>query len=162
MVSLVDLLPTFIEVAGGKPPSAIDGRSLAPVLAGTTDQHRDHIFTTHTGDGRINRTPMRAVRTERYKYILNLHPERKYETHISRGVARDGRDYWESWLAAAENNPAARQTVDAYEQRPAEEFYDLAVDAHEQRNVAAELPEVLKADLRQQLAGWRENQGEKP
>jgi N-sulfoglucosamine sulfohydrolase len=92
-VSLVDLLPTFIEVAEGKPPSAIDGRSLAPVLAGTIDQHRKAIFTTHTGDGRMNRTPMRAVRTERYKYILNLHLERKYETHIYRG---GGRDYWDS------------------------------------------------------------------
>jgi len=162
MVSLVDLLPTFIEVAGGKSPSEIDGRSFAPVLAGITDRHRDNIFTTHTGDGRMNRSPMRAVRTERYKYILNLHPERKYETHISRGVARDGRDYWESWLAAAENNPAARRTVDAYEQRPGEEFYDLTLDPYEQQNVTAELSEVLKADLRQQLAAWREDQGESP
>ena len=110
----------------------------------------------------MNRSPMRAVRTERYKYILNLHPERKYETHISRGVARDGRDYWESWLAAAENNPAALRTVDAYEQRPAEEFCDLTLDPYEQQNVTAELPEVLKANLRQQLAAWREDQGESP
>ena len=162
LVSLVDLLPTFVEAAGGESSKNIDGRSLLPLLSGKTAQHREAIFTTHTGDGRMNRSPMRAVRTERYKYIRNLQPEQKYETHISRGVARDGRDYWESWLAAAKNDPAAQRTVDAYEKRPGEEFYDLALDPHEQRNLAAELSESLKAELRQQLAGWRKDQGEKP
>ena len=162
LVSLVDLLPTFVEAAGGEAPKNIDGRSLRPLMQGKTDSHREAIFTTHTGDGRMNRSPMRAVCTPRYKYILNLHPERKYETHITRGVARDGRDYWESWLAAAENNPAAKQAVDAYEKRPAEEFYDLAHDPHEQRNLANKLPESLKAELRQKLTVWRADQGEKP
>ena len=162
LVSLVDLLPTFIDIAGGKPPSEIDGRSFAPLLTGATDRHREAIFTTHTGDGKMNRSPMRAVRTDRYKYIRNLHPERKYVTHISRGVTRDGRDYWDSWLAKAKNDPAAERAVAAYEKRPDEEFYDLAIDPHEQRNLAAKLPESTKADLRAQLAAWREDQGEIP
>jgi uncharacterized sulfatase len=143
-------------------PKNLDGRSLAPLLQGETDSHRETIFTTHTGDGRMNRSPMRAIRTDRYKYILNLEPERKYETHISQGVARDGRDYWESWLTAAKNNPAAKQAVNAYEKRPAEEFYDLAHDPHEQRNLANKLPESLKAGLRQKLTVLRADQGEKP
>ena len=162
MVSLVDLLPTFIEIAGGKPPTEIDGRSLVSLLEGTTDQHRRSIFTTHTGDSRINRSPMRAVRTDRYKYILNLHPERKYETHISRGVARDGRDYWDSWLAAAEYDASAKQAVAAYEQRPPEEFFDLVHDPHEQQNLADKLKDTVKNELRQQLASWRKNQGDLP
>ncbi len=162
MVSLVDLLPTLIEVAGGDVPTNLDGRSLAPLLRGETDSHREAIFTTHTGDGRINRSPMRAVRTDRYKYILNLQPERKYETHISLGVARDGRDYWESWLAAAEHNRAAQQAVDAYEKRPAEEFYDLSQDPHELEDCADRLPEAVKEKLRQKLSAWRTAQGETP
>jgi uncharacterized sulfatase len=162
MVSLVDLLPTLIEVAGGEVSTNLDGRSLAPLLRGETDSHREAIFTTHTGDGRINRSPMRAVRTDRYKYILNLQPERKYETHISLGVARDGRDYWKSWLAAAEHNRAAQQAVDAYEKRPAEEFYDLSQDPHELEDCADRLPEAVKEKLRQKLSAWRTAQGETP
>jgi len=162
MVSLVDLLPTFIEIGGGKPPAQIDGRSLAPLLAGETDRHREALFTTHTGDGRINQSPMRAVRTDRWKYIRNLHPERTYETHISRGVARDGRDYWDSWLTAAIDDESAKRIVEAYEQRPAEEFYDLSRDPHERKNLAHSLPPELKNDLRTRLATWRAQQGEVP
>ena len=162
MVSLIDLLPTFIEIGGGSSPEKIDGRSFAPLLAGETDTHRNAIFATHTGDGRINQSPMRAVRTDRYKFILNLHPERKYETHISRGVARDGRDYWDSWLAAAIDDESAKRVVTAYAHRPAEEFYDLKRDPHERRNLADSLPASLKKNLRVKLADWREQQGEVP
>ena len=162
MVSLIDLLPTFIEIGGGSSPEKIDGRSFAPLLAGETDTHRNAIFATHTGDGRINQSPMRAVRTDRYKFILNLHPERKYETHISRGVARDGRDYWDSWLAAAIDDESAKRVVTAYAHRPAEEFYDLKRDPHERRNLADSLPASLKKNLRVKLADWRGQQGEVP
>ena len=160
MVSLIDLLPTFIEIAGGKPPGEIDGQSLAALLAGETDAHREAMFTTHTGDSRINRSPMRAVRTDRYKYILNLQPERKYETHISRGVARDGRDYWDSWLAAAVDDRSAERLVAAYENRPREEFYDLSRDPHEQQNLSKSLPVAIKNELREKLTAWRKHQGE--
>ena len=36
---------------------------------------RQYIFTTHSGDGNMNIYPIRSVRSEKYKYILNLHPE---------------------------------------------------------------------------------------
>ena len=162
MVSLIDLLPTFIELGGGIAPEQIDGRSFAPLLSGQIDRHREELFTTHTGDGRINQTPMRAVRTDRYKYILNLQPGRVYQTHISRGVARDGRDYWDSWLAASLDNPSARRVVASYEHRSAEEFYDLLRDPNEQRNIAHSMSPEIKRNLRAKLTAWRLQQGEVP
>ena len=80
MVSLVDLLPTVIEAAGGKTPERIDGRSFLAVLLGKGEGHRERVFAAHTGDGKMNRSPMRCVRTSRYKYILNLAAENVYET----------------------------------------------------------------------------------
>ena len=160
LVSLVDLLPTFVEAAGGEAPKNIDGRSLRPLVQGKIDSHREAIFTTHTGDGRMNRSPMRAVCTPRYKYILNLHPERKYETHITRGVARDGRDYWESWLAAAGQDPQAARQVAAYEHRPREEFYDLEANPQEMLSDADRVPDDIKKNLRAQLRAWRSRQGD--
>ena len=46
MVSWIDLLPSLIDLAGGKAPAGIDGRSFAGVLRGNTGQHRDRIFAT--------------------------------------------------------------------------------------------------------------------
>ena len=75
MVSWVDFLPTLLELAGGKAPNNIDGQSFAGVLLGKTAQHRDRIFTTHSGDGHVNIYPMRSLRTDGWKCIFNLHPD---------------------------------------------------------------------------------------
>src|SRR5262249_5598392 len=47
MVSWIDVLPTCLDVAGGKPPEQLSGRSFLPVLRGTRDAHRDTVFVTH-------------------------------------------------------------------------------------------------------------------
>ncbi|EMI15938.1 heparan N-sulfatase, partial [Rhodopirellula maiorica SM1] len=71
MVSWVDILPTLIDIAGGKVPNHLDGRSFAKVLRGETDSHRERIFTTHSGDLLMNVYLSRSVRTDRYKLIWN-------------------------------------------------------------------------------------------
>jgi arylsulfatase A-like enzyme len=167
MVSLVDLLPTLIEAAGGAAPKEglaageIDGRSFLPVLLGQQDHHRDRVFATHTGDGQMNRSPSRCVRTARYKYVLNLAPQTRFKTHISEAAPEDGRSYWDSWLRKAKDDPRAAEVVRRFHNRPAEELYDLEADAYEQRNLAADpaLAETL-AGLRESLKQWRLRQGE--
>ena len=44
MVSWIDLLPTCLEAAGGKPPADLSGRSFLAVLRGEKDAHRDRVF----------------------------------------------------------------------------------------------------------------------
>src|SRR5680860_930635 len=59
MVSLVDLVPTVLNMAGAEipqSPSSIDGKTFLPVLKGLTSEHRDRIYATHTGDGNMNPT----------------------------------------------------------------------------------------------------------
>ena len=41
MVSLVDVLPTLVEIAGGTPPADVDGRSFAAALRGQEFAGRD-------------------------------------------------------------------------------------------------------------------------
>tara|TARA_Y100000588_G_scaffold48987_1_gene46165 strand:- start:29 stop:1132 length:1104 start_codon:yes stop_codon:yes gene_type:complete len=91
MVSWVDILPTLIDLAGGKVPRGIDGKSFAPVLRGKTKAHRDKIFTTNTGDKEMNVFPIRSVRMGKYKYIHNLRPD-AYHTNHSDRLRSDGRD----------------------------------------------------------------------
>ncbi|MCZ6671936.1 MAG: sulfatase [Verrucomicrobia bacterium] len=81
MVSWIDILPTLIELAGGKTDPDIDGRSFAKVLINPEASHRDRIFTIHDNDGRANVYPIRSVRTDKWKYIRNLEPTWIHSTH---------------------------------------------------------------------------------
>jgi uncharacterized sulfatase len=161
MISLVDVLPTLIEAAGGKAPETIDGRSRLSVLKGKSTTTADYTFTTHSGDGRMNEYPSRSVRTARWKYIRNLRPDAEHHTHIDRGESIDGNDYWQSWIERAKTDDAARAIVDRYFRRPAEELYDLEQDPHEQNNLATDARSHIPLDLsREMLNAWMKQQSD--
>lgn len=162
MVSWVDILPTLVDVAGGKPPQGLDGQSFARALKpGSTWRGRETIYATHNNDGNVNVYPMRSVRTPKWKYISNLHPEYVYTTHIDQYVRNidDSGRYFPSWRRSTD--PEAQQIVNSYYRRPAEELYDLEADPAERNNLAADsrYKTVLRS-LRQKLKVWRTKQGD--
>lgn len=138
MIQFHDLLPTLLDCAGAPPPPGIDGRSFAAVLRGAAHTHRTEVIASHSGDGNWNVYPMRCLRTSRFKYILNLHPEFEFTTHIDLASPADGRSYFDSWVARAKTGPEAAAIVRRYHQRPAEELYDVGSDPHETRNLAGD------------------------
>lgn len=155
MVQWIDILPTLIEAGGGRAPADLDGRSFLPVLLGRTDRHREAIFTTHTGDNDMNVYPSRSMRTQRWKYIRNLHPEFRFTSHIDRSVNEDSLAYIASWERAAQTDPRAAFLVKRYRERPAEELYDLDADPFELNNLAAESAHAATlAELRRGLDAW--------
>jgi uncharacterized sulfatase len=161
LVGWIDLLPTCLEAAGGKPPDTLSGRSILAVLRGEKDAHRDQVFVTHSGDGDMNRYPLRAVRTRDWKYVRNLDPAAEHHTHVDKAAAGDGRAYWDSWAAKAKTDPTAAAVVRRYHTRPAEELYDLTADPWEQKNLAADPAQAgrLKT-LRADLDAWMAAQGD--
>jgi N-sulfoglucosamine sulfohydrolase len=162
LVQWTDLFPTLIDVAGGTVPVGLDGRSFVPVLRGEKATHRDGIFTTHSGDGRMNVYPIRALRADNWKLILNLHPEFAHTTHIDKALAKDGGLYWLSWYEKAQHDAAAAAIVKRYHERPAVELYDLKVDPFEQRNVAADPAQTARVkEMRARLEAWMKEQGDK-
>ncbi|QOV91083.1 sulfatase-like hydrolase/transferase [Humisphaera borealis] len=162
MLCWPDLLPTLIELGGGKVPEGLDGKSFAGILRGTATAHRDRVYSTHSGDGDFNVYPIRSVRTRDWKYIRNLHPEFQHHTHISRSTGPSGLVYWKTWLAAAERDPAAAAIVKRYSERPAEELYDLTADPYELRNLASDPAHADRlAAMRADLSAWMEQQGDK-
>jgi arylsulfatase A-like enzyme len=162
LVSWIDLLPTLLDAAGGTPPAGLDGRSFLPVLRGSATAHRDAILATHSGDGRNNVYPIRAIRTARFKLIVNLYPQYAHTTNTDLGGGSgQGRLYYEEWLAAARRDPAAAAILRRYHQRPAEEFYDLDTDPDERRNLAADpAHQATREALRRHLEAWMAAQGD--
>ena len=163
MVSLADLLPTFMEIPGGKAPADLDGRSFLPVLEGKSERHRQVIFATHSQDGyQMNLSPMRCLRTERYKYIVNLAPDLKYTTHMDKAKDHNGgQEYWDSWVKQSSTDPLAAAILKRYHWRPREELYDVLMDPYEIHNLATDPAYArLKTDLSRQLDGWREQQND--
>lgn len=135
MVSWIDIIPTFVDIAGGGEIENIDGKSFKRVLFDKNEEHRDCVYAIHNckvpGDY-INR----AVRTDKYKYIRNYSHENYFiMIHELMQIPRVS-SYWTSWYSKYDTDPEARAIIDKYHNRPYEEFYDITVDPTEQKNLA--------------------------
>ncbi len=161
IVSWVDILPTLIDLTGGDVPRGIDGRSFAGVLKGDRSEHRSEIFTTHRGDGVYNVYPIRAIRTKRFKYILNLMPDHIHTNHSDILRKERAGAYWDSWDKVAASDPKAKAIIDSYFVRPAEELFDLDADRLEQNNLVADREHAATLGaLRTRLRQWMKEQGD--
>jgi arylsulfatase A-like enzyme len=69
MVSLIDLMPTLVEMTGLSLPRPVDGQSVAPMLRGeAVPSWPDDVYIQYSGEG-ISLYSIRAVRSRRYKYV---------------------------------------------------------------------------------------------
>ena len=160
MVEYVDVTPTFIDAAGGKPVAPVDGRSFLPVLLGKADRHKEQVFGIMTTRGIINGTDayaIRSVREERYKLILNLNYESKFTNACTK------MPLFQSMVAkAAAGDTTAKRLVKAYHHRPAIELYDLEKDPLEMNNLVGKTDsEAHVKRLRGKLEAWMKAQGDK-
>ncbi|AGB38028.1 sulfatase family protein [Natronococcus occultus] len=144
LASNVDVFPTLLEFAGVEVPDGVVGRSLRGRLvdesAGGDGEYdpRERVFAGMTWHDRYN--PIRAVRTDRYKYVRNFwHLPGIYLT----------RDIYES--------AAGSEVREEYycEQRPYVELYDLETDPDERENLADDPDyEGVRERLRDDLIEW--------
>lgn len=77
MISFLDFLPTLVDLAGGQPDPDWHGKSLLELWKGRRNRHHRELYFSYTGvtvGGRRDETPfpMRAFRTERFKYIRTI------------------------------------------------------------------------------------------
>ena len=159
MVEYVDILPTFIDAAGGAPDPVLDGASLLPVLAGK-QEHKKYVFSEMTTKGIYFGSPhygIRSVRSERFKYIWNFSPDMEFKNACTRSKE------FKSWVARADAGDANAATlVQRYKFRPEIELYDIVADPLEMNNLAGdpEYAATLKA-LRAELDQWMARCGDK-
>jgi arylsulfatase A-like enzyme len=67
LVSQVDIFPTICDMLDIEKPDWLEGISLMPLVRGEKEQVRDAVFTEQSFH--CTYEPMRAIRTQRYKYI---------------------------------------------------------------------------------------------
>ena len=76
MALAIDIAPTLIALAGGRPGPTIQGRSLRPLLAGSAARWRRSFLCEYWSEAAwpwIVGMGYKAVRTERHKYIHWIH-----------------------------------------------------------------------------------------
>ena len=140
LISNIDLLPTLLDYLEIEIPQRIDGKSFYPLVKGNNYQSRNHIFMEMTWHDKYN--PLRAIRTERYKYIKNFVDEP--------GIYLPADIY---------DSPSGEEVKDKYYSfpRPDEELYDLQSDPWEKNNLAElSTQDDVKKELKDKLIDWME------
>lgn len=166
LVEYVDVTPTFMEVAGIQNIErfGLDGKSFLPVLKGAQEEHKKFTFGLHTTRGIHNGSEHFAIRscgTKNFRYIRNLHSDQIFKNVVTR-PGGDKANFWMSWKSqAAAGSKHAIAMTGKYQNRPAEELYDVAKDPNCLSNLAEDpYYAVVKQELSNQLDDWMKSQGD--
>ncbi|MEC9037813.1 MAG: sulfatase [Verrucomicrobiota bacterium] len=166
MVSAIDLLPTFLSIAGidysdnsgPSGPRGMQGKSFLPVIKGSLKQPLSSaIFKEYNENSGGVRNPMRGVQTAQYLYLFNPWSNGKR----TMATATNGTATWKRMLALASENETIRKRVDVMRYRTVEELYDINNDPDCLLNLAesSDHQKIIK-DLRQALHDWMKATGD--
>lgn len=162
LIDYTDVVPTFIDMAGGDVPFGLDGESFLNVLKDKATRHKTYSFGMQTTRGIMEGSEyygIRAVTDGRYRLIMNLSPAAEF--HNITTDPEKGREWWFSWLTAAKIDPLALQRVHAYRKRPAWELYDDIADPYNRVNLAGKKDyEKIRQRLKAELLAWMEDCGD--
>ncbi|MEM9585935.1 MAG: sulfatase [Planctomycetota bacterium] len=158
MVEYVDVLPTFVQAAGGSPDPVLDGKSFLPVLVGQTNEHKQVTFGLMTTRGIIAGSeayPIRSVRSHQYRLILNLNHEATFTNAVTVSPL------FQSMKDLGRTDARSAELVALYQKRPEIELYDVVKDPLNMDNLAGD-PQYagVVASLRDQLEAWMQSQGD--
>lgn len=138
LVSQIDIFPTICDLLEIDHPRWLQGTSIIPLVRGEIEQIHDAIFAEVTYHAAYE--PMRAVRTQRWKYI------RRFDHHLG------------PVLPNCDDSPS-KDVLMAHgwkeRSRPLEQLYDLIFDPNEASNMANDLSvAVVLEELRTRLDAW--------
>lgn len=161
IVQYEDLLPTFIDIAGGAPVKELDGVSFKNALFGDSGSARKYAYGIHNNYPEGRPYPIRSIRDGRYALILNLTPDNQYhEKHLMK-TGNNITGVWPEWKRCAEKDSVASFLCDRFVNRPAIEFYDLSSDPWEMNNLANDKRYRRKIrEMKSELERWMIEQGD--
>ncbi|MCD6051535.1 MAG: sgsA2 [Verrucomicrobia bacterium] len=132
LVSSVDIAPTLLSLAGVKIGETIQGTDFSALLNKPAGKHREFIYAEDNWHDYSDRA--RAVRSERFKYIRNDFPELP-NTPPADGVRSLT---YQAMQRLRDKGFLTADKLACFQPRAAEEFYDLANDPFELRNLASD------------------------
>ena len=143
IVSHMDLYPTLCELLGKTTAHTLEGQSLLPLVRNDVDHLHEVIFTEQTYHGDKGFEPLRAVRSERYKYIRRHEATGPKMRHDGPGCPiMEGVGWYDRPLGH-------------------EQLFDLYLDPWEACNRADDPAYAeVKADLSARLDRWMEETGD--
>lgn len=148
LVSFIDLAPSILSLAGLEIPEYMQGKAF---LGEHQAAPRDyvHLFRGRM-DERIDK--VRAVRNKKFRYIKNYMPHRIYGQYIEYLWRAPSCRSWEEAYLAGNCNEAQSAF---WEEKPAEELYDVAADPWEVNNLAADpaYSDILN-EMRKETDRW--------
>ncbi|MEZ4777326.1 MAG: sulfatase [Bacteroidia bacterium] len=156
MISWTDITPTLVDIAKAPLDSAIQGISLVDHLTNGTPLERTAVYASHTFHEITMYYPMRVVRGERYKLIMNLASGLEYPFST---------DLYESktWQSIKSRNLSkiGGKDISSFLHRPEFELYDIQTDPWETTNLADNLQySELLSSMKVSLKQFQENTGD--
>jgi len=142
LLSFIDVLPTFLDIAKVEIPQSIDGKSFYKTLKGSSEAVHDYIFGVATNQNIQNCKvfPSRMVRGERFKYIRNPNAMEVMESNFG-----------ENEIV----NEFIKIGAESFPNIPFEELYDLEKDPYQTKNLAQDNRyKSIKEELSKEIEKW--------
>ena len=122
LLTLVDVLPTILEVSNTEIPSEIDGKSFLETLNGSKMKIHDYVFGVSTRQNirECKIFPSRMIRGNRYKLIRNFNSVEVVNSNLGDNPVI---------------NEFAKIGAESFPNVPYEELYDLEKDPYQKVNL---------------------------
>lgn len=148
LIHFTDVLPTFIDIAGGKLDENLDGKSFLAMLKGVDKPIHQYVYGVSTNQNIINAHvfPSRMIRDKRFKYIRNFNALEVLNNNLTDSESV---------------NTFLRLGAQKHASTPFEELYDMQVDPFERVNLidAPHLQDVVER-LKVDMFSWMKKQGD--
>ena len=146
LLTLVDVLPTILEVSNTEIPSEIDGKSFLETLNGSKMKIHDYVFGVSTRQNirECKIFPSRMIRGNRYKLIRNFNSVEVVNSNLGDNPVI---------------NEFAKIGAESFPYVPYEELYDLEKDPYQKVNLIND-PKYKKIRNRLSVAleNWMKSQ----
>ncbi|WP_083690032.1 sulfatase [Colwellia sp. UCD-KL20] len=155
LISLIDVMPTTLSLAGVKIPKYLEGNE----FMGENTIPRKNIFAQRDRLGSTE-DRIRAVRNKQYKYILNYYPNLPYSQFSGyKKLEYPVVTLMEMFNEQNKLTPVQKQWFTHL--RPAEELYDIIKDPEEVHNLAGN-PDYknIVDDMHKTLMDWEKETGD--
>lgn len=150
-ISGIDFMPTILDAIGLPPTPGMDGNTFLPLLGGSEQPGRDHVFTVFHMTFARKQYPMRCLRDRQLGYIFNgwANGKTRFRNESQSGLTM------KAMQKAAETDPEVARRVKLFLYRVPEELYDFEKDPNALHNLVKEQAyQTRLKTMRQRLLEW--------